>query len=440
MKSSDAPSKQSVPFGVNGSRQSILDTTPTGSNAASYDVGFPPITMILKSAGGLPPLGQNWNQILYELSGISRFLSAGGGYVYDSTFSTAVGGYPAGAVIPNSTLNGLWINTVDDNTTNPENSTSALTGWVPAFSYGTTSFTGLTSGSVTVGTLDASKDVITLTGLLTANINLVLPAWIKKWDIVNNTTGAFTVTVKTPSGTGVAVSSGSKIPVIGDGTNINANYPAGSLISRRIFTSNATYSPTVGTRSVVVEVQAGGGGGGGAGYTSSTTVSIGAGGGAGGYAKSYLTSGFSSQAIVVGAGGAGGNITPTNGSTGGTSSFGSIISCNGGVGGVGQSQATAGYTATAGTGGSASGGNTQNQSGQPGTHGVSISNSNNWGGSGGSCPLGSGGFGPANNNVSPTASSGYGSGGAGGVSQNSPSTGRVGTAGSPGVVIIWEYA
>jgi hypothetical protein len=77
MNRTDAPKKQPVPFSVNGPREDLLSTTPAGSNQASYDVGFPAITMLLKSAGGLPPKGQDMNQILYELSSIGRWFSAG---------------------------------------------------------------------------------------------------------------------------------------------------------------------------------------------------------------------------------------------------------------------------------------------------------------------------------------------------------------------------
>jgi hypothetical protein len=73
MNRTDAPKKQPVPFSVNGPREDLLSTTPAGSNQASYDVGFPAITMLLKSAGGLPPKGQDMNQILYELSSIGRW-------------------------------------------------------------------------------------------------------------------------------------------------------------------------------------------------------------------------------------------------------------------------------------------------------------------------------------------------------------------------------
>ncbi|HDQ4772002.1 TPA: tail fiber protein [Yersinia enterocolitica] len=59
--------------------------------------------------------------------------------------------------------------------------------------------------------------------MLTANINLIFPAWSKSWTIVNNCTGAFSVTCKTPSGTGIAVAAGSTVRIIGNGTNIISN-------------------------------------------------------------------------------------------------------------------------------------------------------------------------------------------------------------------------
>lgn len=221
MKSTDAPGKQAVPFGTNGPREAITATTPSGSNQASYDQGFPPITMTLKSAGGLPPKGQDMNQILFELSNIGRYLSAGGGYVYDSAFSTAVGGYPVSAIIPNSTGTGYWLNTIEDNKANPENLTAALTGWVPVGSYGTSTITALSSASITLSTLQASKERIILSGALTANINIVVPAWVKSWTVVNNCTGNFSVTVKTSSGSGVAIPAGSTRRVYGDGVNVS---------------------------------------------------------------------------------------------------------------------------------------------------------------------------------------------------------------------------
>lgn len=223
MNRTDDPKKQPIPFGVNGPREDIGPTTPTGDNSASYNSGFPPITMLLKAAGGLPPKGQDMNQILYELSSLARWTSAGALNVFDSTFSSSISGYPKGAVLSNSTFTGCWLNTVEANAANPENTDGTLTGWVPAFAYGTTALAGLAAANVTLTALQAANERITLAGTLTANINLVLPAWRKSWTIVNNCTGPFTVTCKTPSGTGIGVATGVTARVIGDGTNITAN-------------------------------------------------------------------------------------------------------------------------------------------------------------------------------------------------------------------------
>lgn len=221
MNLSDAPKKQPVPFGVNGQREELLATTPAGNQQASYDVGFPAITMLLKSAGGLPPKGQDFNQIFYELASIARWAGAGGNYLFDSAFSTAVSGYPVGATVLSSDGAGFWLNGTNGNTTNPEAADSTLTGWVPVDHVGSTVITGLSASNVTLSSLQAAKDVITLAGTLTANINIILPAWKKKWKIVNNCTGSFTVTVKTFSGTGQTIPSGQEANIRCDGTNIS---------------------------------------------------------------------------------------------------------------------------------------------------------------------------------------------------------------------------
>ncbi|WP_325177643.1 hypothetical protein [Pantoea sp. 1B4] len=92
----------------------------------------------------------------------------------------------------------------------------------------------------------------------------------------------------------------------------------GRLLNMQLFTASGTYTPTPGTKSIVVEVQGAGGGGGGIGGAGTNTVAVGNGGAGGGYAKSRLTSGFSGGIfITVGTGGPGGNLAPTNGSDGG---------------------------------------------------------------------------------------------------------------------------
>jgi hypothetical protein len=391
------------------------------------------------AAGGVPPFGTDFNGVLNDITSAIRWGQAGGGYPFSSSFNTLIAGYPKGARVPNSTLDGFWLNTTDGNTANPENTTSALTGWVPSGSYGVTAITGLAGSSVTLTTLQASKDRITLAGALTSNINIVVPAWLKRWEIINNTTGSFSVTIKTPSGTGVSIASGSNANVVGDGVNISNSFSPGSLIGTQTFTSSGTYSPTPGTKSVVVEVQAAGGGSGGIGSAGSSTVSMGNGGAGGGYAKSRLTTGFSGGIpITVGLGGSGGNLAPTNGSDGGLSSFGSLIVANGGRGGISQAQVAPTFSATGSLGGVATGGNLLNIRGGASTNGACLSTTSVLPGNGGGSQLGSGGLSPANNTTTVYGGEGYGGGGGGGYAFNR--SGNSGSEGANGVVIIWEYA
>lgn len=126
MNRTDSPKKQPIVFGVNGPREPLLPTTPAGDNTASYEQGFPPITMILKSAGGLPPKGQDMNQILFELSALARWSSAGVLNTYDADFALSIGGYPSGAYVLGDDLSTIYRCYVNGNTGNPNASTI---GW-----------------------------------------------------------------------------------------------------------------------------------------------------------------------------------------------------------------------------------------------------------------------------------------------------------------------
>lgn len=69
-----------------------------------------------------------------------------------------------------------------------------------------------------------------LTGVLTGNRNIIVPATVQQYWVYNNTSGAFTLTVKTASGTGVTVPQGTRIILYSDGTNVvNAETNTASL-------------------------------------------------------------------------------------------------------------------------------------------------------------------------------------------------------------------
>lgn len=218
MQLTNAPSKIVLPFANSGSKNTIPASSQIGitAGAASLTDGFPPLTRTPIASGGVPPSGLDMNGILYQLSAITRWASAGAGYTYDSTFASDanVGGYPQGARVLRADGTGYWLNTVDANTTNPE---TGGAGWVPDYTYGAAAVT-MTSSNVTLTAAQYGKQVIVLTGTLTANLQLIFPAIVGRWAVINSTTGAYTITCKTASGTGPVVSGVRE--VVGDGTNI----------------------------------------------------------------------------------------------------------------------------------------------------------------------------------------------------------------------------
>jgi hypothetical protein len=71
------------------------------------------------------------------------------------------------------------------------------------------------------GTTAVARNMfIELTGTLTGNRDLIVPANRKLYFIYNNTSGGFSVTVKVSGQTGVAVPSGQKLIVVSNGTDI----------------------------------------------------------------------------------------------------------------------------------------------------------------------------------------------------------------------------
>jgi hypothetical protein len=83
----------------------------------------------------------------------------------------------------------------------------------------------LTNVDVTLTAVQAQHFVQILTGTLTANVNVVVPAESRVSVADNRTTGAFTVTFKTATGGGVAVDQGARTLIYCDGTTV---YPVAS--------------------------------------------------------------------------------------------------------------------------------------------------------------------------------------------------------------------
>lgn len=134
MKATDIPSYFPKPF-ADSAGSGYINPIPTASQigitdgAASLTDGFPPLTFTPKASGGVPPFGADFNGILNQTTAVARWIQAGGLSVYDATFSTAIGGYPSGAVLVRADGGGFWISTADDNTTDPD---TGGAGWTAA--------------------------------------------------------------------------------------------------------------------------------------------------------------------------------------------------------------------------------------------------------------------------------------------------------------------
>jgi hypothetical protein len=87
----------------------------------------------------------------------------------------------------------------------------------------------LASANVTLSAAQNRNPVIECTGTLTANRELIVKTQPKNFWIHNNTSGAFTVTVKTAAGTGVEVPQGQWAKVYCDGTNVREILQIGDL-------------------------------------------------------------------------------------------------------------------------------------------------------------------------------------------------------------------
>lgn len=230
MLASQTPTLVPLPFAANGAKNVIPEASQISVDpgAASLNDGFPPVTFIPIAAGGIAPDGSDVNGIFNLISSSTRWSHAGGAYTYNAAFATDpnVGGYPQGAQLTRADYTGFWINTTDNNQTNPDAVDGSAAGWVPGYNYGVTPIAGLTNANVALTPAQAAKNKITLAGALTGNVQIIFPAWIKEWEVVNNATGALTITAKTAAGTGVVLAAGQQ-KITGDGTNITQ--PAESI-------------------------------------------------------------------------------------------------------------------------------------------------------------------------------------------------------------------
>lgn len=218
----------------------------------------------------------------------------------------------------------------------------------------------------------------------------------------------------------------------------------GRLLGVRVISTNSVYTKTPGTKSAIVEMVGGGGAGGSPEQNASGFTSGSSGGNGGSYAKFRIDlSNISTVNCSIGAGGVATAQAP--GGAGGSTSFGSYCTVEGGAGGLLLSSDstlnrlfyTPPNTGTYGT-----------------SSGVSLISTNTGGlggdaiilttgahaGAGGQSTLGSQIFGPGFD-VQGSAAVSPGGGGSGAVATHASfGTNLLGGNGAPGLIIIYEYS
>lgn len=187
---SNQPTKVQVPFANSGTKNTIPVASQIGitAGAASYTDGFPPLTFTPIASGGVPPSGADFNGIFNAITALLRWQSGGGHFTYDSSWSSANGGYAKGALLLKVDGSGFWFNTTDSNTVNPDTVGTGWSDFASAFSTplastadvqaGTSSTKAVTPAAMQAGKIVQSASVATTSG---SAIDFVgIPPWAKR--------------------------------------------------------------------------------------------------------------------------------------------------------------------------------------------------------------------------------------------------------------------
>ena len=93
-------------------------------------------------------------------------------------------------------------------------------GQAPVFAFDYTSINVAGTGNYVLSGAELNRISYNLTGVLTGNRNVIVPSTIQQYWVANDTTGPYTLIVKTASGTGVTINQGARTILYCDGSNV----------------------------------------------------------------------------------------------------------------------------------------------------------------------------------------------------------------------------
>lgn len=215
-----------------------------------------------------------------------------------------------------------------------------------------------------------------------------------------------------------------------------------SLIDVQVFRTSGTWTKPTGCNAAIIEILGAGGGGGAATANNSESAAAG-GGGSGAYLKLYITSGLgATEAVSVGVGGAGSSDDSVLGSSGGSSSFGTHGTAQGGTGGAGMASGTSILPACGGGGGGftyADSSKVVISTDGNCAHGALRVSATDYLPSGGASSIYGGAAGCCEAGEGADANSNSGAGGGGATNENNGGSTNRGGDGGSGLVIVYSY-
>lgn len=93
-------------------------------------------------------------------------------------------------------------------------------GQAPVFAFDYTSINVAGTGNYVLTGSELNRIAYSFTGVLTGNRNIIVPGTVQQYWVANNTTGPYTLTVKTAAGVGVTVAQGARTICYSDGNDV----------------------------------------------------------------------------------------------------------------------------------------------------------------------------------------------------------------------------
>ncbi len=190
----------------------------------------------------VPPSRQRFNWVLNWLATGVRYFMQRGIPEWDATEE-----YPAGARVQYNNATYISLTGTSNTGQQPDTATTFWERWA----YSDTEMQprvdqiatfAVTTADVTLTSEQAKAGILNVTGTLTGNRNIIIPNTARRLIVINGTSGAFTLAVKTASGTAVTVGQGGASSIVCDGNNniklASADLTAYAPIASPTFTGN----------------------------------------------------------------------------------------------------------------------------------------------------------------------------------------------------------